>query len=391
VARSAHADRAPAHGRAAVMDVTSATAPHRPTHSGPMPRRGAASLKLRRAGELSLAFLLVVAAVAVIGYAISRILLVVMPIVAALLLATLFAPPARRLERLGWPPALATATVLVFGVGVLGGLAYLLVPPVVGELSDVGAQASQGVTTAQRWLTEGPLHLSKGTVGDVADAVVHELNAGAGSIGATALGGALVVTEAVAAALMTVVLLVFFVKDGPHIWAWLVELLPSRARPRIRQAGVLTWQTLTAYVRGIAVVAVFDSVFIGLAMLAVGVPLVLPLMALVFFGAFVPLIGATVAGVIIALVTLVAQGLVPALVIVAAIIAVQQIEGHVLYPVVVGRALSLHPVAVVISVALGTVLLGIVGAFVAVPVAAVAGRVLAAVRSGAPRRALTSD
>ncbi|HEX6577792.1 MAG TPA: AI-2E family transporter, partial [Jiangellaceae bacterium] len=170
---------------------------------------------------------------------------------------------------------------------------------------------------------------------------------------------------------------------GDRIWAWLVRLFPRVARPRVDGAGKLAWRTLTQYVRGTVLVALFDGTLITILLLILGVPLALPLGVLVFFGAFVPLVGAFVTGALAVLVALVANGLVAALIVLAGIIAIQQLEGHVFQPFVLGRMVRVHPLAVVIAVAVGAYTAGIIGAVVAVPIVAVANTVLTYLLTGA--------
>ncbi len=352
--------------------------------------------RLRTASEVSLRLLLIAAAVAVVGYVLLELLLLVLAVVAALVLSTMFVPSTRWLTRRGWPRGLATGVTIVAGLVAFGSVLWAIGPPVAAEFGNVATEAQGGVDTVQSWLVEGPLGLSNRAVERVGDDLVGQFRGGAGSVSGV-ISGALVVTEVVTGVLLAIVLLVFFVKDGPQLWNWIVELVPERARPRARQLGDVTWETLGRYVRGVAAVALFDSVFIGLSLLLLGVPLVLPLMVLVFFGAFIPLVGAVATGALAALVALVSEGVGAALLVVVAITLVQQIEGNVLYPVVVGRVLELHPVVVIASITAGALVLGIVGAFIAVPLAAVAGRILAAFRAGAapgaPRESplLTAD
>jgi predicted PurR-regulated permease PerM len=182
--------------------------------------------------------------------------------------------------------------------------------------------------------------------------------------------------EALGAAALTLVLLFFLLKDGRSMWSWLIGHVPARRRGRIEPAGAAGWDALSGYVRGTVIVAAVDAIGIGAALLIVGVPLALPLILLTFVAAFVPIIGATVAGAAAVLVALVANGPVDALIILAAVIIVQQAEGNLLEPLVMGRAVHLHPAVILLAVAAGTVLAGVAGAIVAVPVVAVAYRVI---------------
>ncbi len=336
---------------------------------------------LRRASEWSWRLLIVAAAGAVVVWALSQVFLVVIVVVAALLLTTLFNPIADALRRRGWPSGLATAAALITGLGVLALVGWGIGPPVVNELGTVGKQAAQGVRQAQDWLTNGPLHLSNQQVDKYATHIVDRLQGKGGAVVNGVVNGVVTAGEVIAAVLLTIVLTVFFVKDGRLIWGWLVGLLPADSRERADQVGAVAWETLGGYIRGIATIGLVDALAIGAAIYLLGVPLVLPLMALTFIGAFIPLVGSTLAGAVSALVALVDQGLAAALILTGVIIAVQQLEGHVLYPVVMRRAVHVHPVAILLGVAAGALLMGIFGAIIAVPTVAIAARVLTIVRA----------
>ena len=191
-----------------------------------------------------------------------------------------------------------------------------------------------------------------------------------------ALSGATIALEVLSGAAIAFFTTVFFLLDGERIWGWCVSLFPRRGQPDIRAAGLRSWAVLTAYVRGTILIAFTDGVFVGLSVAVIGVPLAVPLGVLVFFGAFVPIVGALVSGFVAVVVALAAKGVFAALAVLVAIIVVQQIEGHLLQPLVMGRLVSLHPLGVVLAVTAGSVLAGLVGAVVAVPVAAVLTTVL---------------
>jgi predicted PurR-regulated permease PerM len=336
---------------------------------------------LHRASEWSWRLLLVAAAVLAVGWALSKVFLIVVVVIVALLLATLFEPPAARLRRRGWSAGAATAVAMTTGLLLIVAFTALLVPQVADEFGKVGDQAAGGVREAQRWLIEGPLSLSANQVDRIANGIVRQLQGGGGaSLVSGVVSGAVAAGAIIAAILLTIALTAFFVRDGRTIWSWLVGLLPAGGRRRAEQIGEISWETLGAYVRGIAVIGLFDAVFIGLGMLLLGVPLVLPLMALTFLGAFIPLVGSTVAGLVAVLVALVDVGAVQAGILALVIVGVQQFEGNVLYPVVMRRAVDVHPVAVLLAVTAGALVMGIFGAIISVPVVAVAGRVLRLVR-----------
>ncbi len=195
------------------------------------------------------------------------------------------------------------------------------------------------------------------------------------------INGALFATQIAASAVLAMFLTFFFVKDGAHIWNWLTTMLGPKRRRTAEEIGARSWTVLTGYVRGVALVATLDAALLGIVLVVMQVPLALPLVVLTFLAAFFPIIGAIAAGAAAILVALVTQGAVAAIVVLVAVIVIQQLEGNVLYPVVVGRTLNLHPVAMLLALSAGAVVGGVAGAFLSVPVAAVAGAILKYFRS----------
>lgn len=317
-------------------------------------------------------FLVVVGALAVVVFALIKLHVVVIPLIAALFIATFLGPPVSRLERKGWKRSLATIVVFLGALLLVAGLIVVLAPQVARELTTMGKAVREGVRQATNYLVESPLDLSRQQIDNYIDEGFAQLESNREKIASGLLIGAVKVTEFIAETLLTLVLTFFFVKDGPKMWAWFTGHFDRRTRVHVQALGDRAWKTMGAYLRGAAVVGVVDAVLIGIALLVVGVPLVAPLMVLQFFGAFFPLVGAVVAGAVATLVALVSEGPLAALIIAAAILVIQQVEGHVLQPVVIGRAVKLHPVVILVSLASGAVLGGVVGAFLAVPVAAVA-------------------
>ena len=345
------------------------------------PRRTGAPPGLVSASDWTWRLLIVAAGVLAIGWALAQVFAVVVVVVVALLLTSLFHPPAARLRHRGWSSGLATGVSLAAGFLMLATFVALLVPEVAGEFGKVGDQAAAGVHDVQHWLIHGPLHLSNKQVDKIANGIANELQGGSGSsLVSGVVDSAMTAGSIIASVLLTIALTALFVRDGREIFDWLVGLLPAGGRARAQQIGDLSWETLSGYIRGIAIIGLVDAVFIGLGLLIVGVPLVVPLMALTFVGAFIPLAGSTIAGIVSALVALVDQGPISALIVVAIVIFVQQTEGNVLYPIVMRRATDAHPVAILLGVTAGAVLLGIFGAIIAVPVVAIIGRVIAVLR-----------
>lgn len=336
---------------------------------------------LRRASEWSWRLLIVAAAVLAVGWALSKVFLVVVVVSAALLMTALFNPMAARLRARGWGTGGATAVAMITGLGLVVGIVALIAPSMVDEFGALGDKAAEGVREAQRWLDEGPLGLSSEQVDDIANGLVRQLQGEGGSSAVSGVvSGAVTAGTVLAGILLAIVLTVFFVRDGRTMFAWLTDLLPEEGRDRALRIGEMAWDTLSGYIRGIAIIGLVDALFIGLALAIMGIPLVFPLMLLTFLGAFVPIIGAFVAGMLAVLVALVDHGVTEAAILVVVIIGVQQLEGNVLYPIVMRRAVDVHPVAILIGVAVGGIIAGILGAILAVPLVAITGRILVMVR-----------
>jgi putative heme transporter len=336
---------------------------------------------LRRASEWTWRLLLVAAGVLAVGWLLSKVFLVVVVVIVALLLTALLHPLMSRLRRRGLSAGPATALTMVVGLLVVVTIVAFIAPGLADEFALLGDRAAQGVREAQHWLVQGPLGLSSKQVDHIGNGLVRQLQGGGGSSAVSGIvSGALAVGSILAAALLAIVLTVFFLRDGRLIYSWLVGLLPRTSRGRALQIGDIAWDTLTGYIRGIATIGLFDAVCIGLGLALLGIPLVFPLMLLTFIGAFVPIVGATVAGMLAVLIALVDHGLTAALIMTAVIIGVQQFEGNVLYPVVMRRAVEVHPVAILVGVAVGGIVAGILGAIIAVPTVAIIGRVLELLR-----------
>lgn len=332
-------------------------------------------------------FLVVVAAAVIFLYAFVTLRLILIPMVVALLISTLLVPLAERLRKRRLPSLVATWIVFAGALGLVAGIGSLIAPAIAGELDNLGRDVRRGTEDVLTWLTEGPLDLSRAEIDGYIDQLSEQLREQRSSIVGGALKGAYVVVEIVIGALLTAVLTFFFVKDGSRIANGILEMFPERRHDDIRAVSKRSWEALGAYIRGTAIVGLVDAIAIGGTMLVLGVPLVAPIAVITFFGAFFPLVGAVVAGVIAALVALVTTGFVPALVLAAATIVVQQVEGDVIQPLVLGRAVNLHPLVILLSLTAGAIVAGIAGAFLAVPVAAVAAVAVAHLRGREPATA----
>jgi putative heme transporter len=371
------------------MELSRAPVLHRPEPeiaAEPPPRRGVPR-SLVLASELGWRFLVVVAAVAALAYALWYVRLVALPAFLALLLSTILVPPARALRRRGLRPALATAIVFGGALLVAVGIGALVLPPFVREVGTLSDTITGGARELGR-LVAGTFGLSHAQVQSTIDGLSRRLHASGGEVASGVLSGAVIVGQVVAAALLTLVLLFFYVKDGPRLWRWTVRLFPAPLRPRVDHAGRMSWTVLSAYMRGQVLVATVDAVFIGVGLAIIGLPLVLPLAVLIFVAAFVPIVGAFTAGAAAVLIALVSKGAGAALVVLAINLVVQQLEGNVLYPMIMRRTIELHPVATLLIVGAGGVVAGIIGALVAIPIAAVVATVLPILRGHEPPPAL---
>jgi predicted PurR-regulated permease PerM len=320
---------------------------------------------------------------------ISNLRIVVIPLAIALLLSALLAPAVSLLLRVGVPRSLATAVVLVGGLAAVVGTVTAVVNEFINGLPDLSQNVSAGIRQIQDWLKTGPMNLSDDQLDQAVQAAEDWLNENATSLTNTTISTATTLFEVLTGTLLVLFSMFFFLRDGRRIWRFVVRLLPAEARWRVADAGSASWSTLVAYVRATVLVAFIDAVGIGLALVVLKVPFAFPLAALVFLGAFVPIVGATLSGTVAVLIALVDEdgGLVKALLVLAAVIAVQQLEGHVLQPLIMGKAVAIHPLAVIVAIAAGVVLAGIVGALVAVPLVAVLNtgvRRLASARREAP-------
>lgn len=310
----------------------------------------------------------------VLGLALERLWSVVLPVVLALILTTVLRPPAALLERrLGFPPALSAATVLLVGLGAVAGIGALILPSVVTQVADIATGASDGLSQVEDWARHSSLDITDKQVHAVVEAAQQRLRSSASSLATGVLVGVSAVTSALLTLALTLVLSFFFVKDGRRFLPWLRAVTGPRVGRHLDEVGSRVWDTLGEFIRTQALVGLIDAVLIGLGLVVVGVPLAFSLSILTFFAAFVPIVGAVTVGAVAVLVTLVSNGLTQALVILAVIFAVQQLEGNVLLPWLQGKSLRLHAGVILLAVTLGSSIYGIVGAFLAVPlVAAVA-------------------
>lgn len=301
----------------------------------------------------------------------ARLYLVTLPIIVALILSTLCVPVARALERRRTPRMLAASVVVIGGLGLVSGIIAVLVPAFVNEMGELVETAQDGIDRIYVFL-ENNFGWDQAEVADLFDQAQQLLQQQSGQLAQQALTGAAIAVQAVAAIVLALVLLFFFVKDGAQIVDWMLDRTPPTYRATARAVGRRGWTALAGFVRGTAAIALLDAIGIGIGLAIVGVPAVLPIAVLVFLGGFVPVIGAFVTGLLAVLVALAAGGLKMALIVLAIVVGVQQFESNVLQPVIMRRAVALHPVVILAALTAGASTLGLVGAFLAVPVAAVA-------------------
>jgi putative heme transporter len=280
------------------------------------------------------------------------------------------APLVERLKNAGFPPALAALVTMLGVLGALVGLGFALAPQVAGQFEGVGEQLRAGLDAVDRFLLAGPFGLDPIRMEDLITRVREQLAAGGAGLGSGVVSAVTALTEGLAGFVFGLVALFLYLKDGARIATWLRNLFPPHLQADAGEVGIRAWQTVGAYVRGQLFIAFIDAVLIGIGLWIVGVPLALPLTVLVFFGGLFPIVGAVLAGAVAALVALATNGLAMALIVLAIIIAVQQIEGNLLAPVVLGKATELHPLATLAALTAGAVLLGVLGAFLAIPVTA---------------------
>jgi predicted PurR-regulated permease PerM len=326
---------------------------------------------LRMAASWSWRLVVVVAAFYALLWLAAYMAVVVVPVLVALLLAALFQPGAAALVRHGWPRALAALTMLVVGLGVVSGIITLVVNQFAAGFPDLAEQVSQGLTRIQSFVVR-TLPITRGQLDQALTELQDRFVENQDTIATGALTTAATLGEIVTGMILALFTLFFFLKDGRSIWLWLVGLFPRDARAYVDEAARRSWRTLISYVRATVVVALVDAIGIGIGLAILGTPLVIPLSALVFLGAFIPIIGSFLAGSVAVLVALVSQGPIQALIALAIVAGVMQLEGHVLQPLLLGRAVRVHPLAVVLSIAAGLIIAGIFGALIAVPLVACA-------------------
>ncbi|RZS37661.1 putative PurR-regulated permease PerM [Herbihabitans rhizosphaerae] len=326
---------------------------------------------MRIGAALAWRFIAVIAALWVLVWLVGYFSHLTIPIAIALLLAALMAPGVSRLVRWKVPRGLATAIIMIVGLALVGGVLTFVISQFSAGLPDLQDKVADSLDQIKNWLATGPLHLNQEQIQSALDTAIKTIKENQDTITTGAISTAATVGEVLTGLLLTLFILIFFLYDGDGMWRFFVKVMSTNVRDRVDVAGRRGFASLVSYVRATALVAVVDAVGIGVGLLIVDVPLAVPLAALVFLGAFIPIIGAVVAGTVAVLVALVTLGFVPALVVMAIVVGVQQLESHILQPILLGRAVQLHPLAVVLAIGAGVIASGIAGALLAVPLLAV--------------------
>ncbi len=323
-------------------------------------------------------FLVIALALGLVLRLIGSYAVVALPLVVALLIASLVVPVVRRIADLGIPRGAAAGLVIVGGILVVVGLLTFVGQQVAGGANDLATSVADGLGQIKDWLKNGPLHATDSQINDYIDRAQKSLTDRAQNdqvLGQVTEVGA-TLGHVFAGFFIVLFSTYFFLADGERIWSWLVRLAPRAAREKVDSSGRVAWNSLTQFVRATVLVALADAIGIMVVAAILGVPFVAAIGVLVFLGAFIPMVGATVAGAVAVLVALVDQGPITALLMLAGVIVVQQIEGHVLQPFLMGRFVSVHPLGVIVAIAIGVLTAGIAGALVAVPLASAVNAVV---------------
>jgi predicted PurR-regulated permease PerM len=339
---------------------------------------------LQTGAAYSWRLLILAAAIYLVARLLGILYIVVVPCIAALLLTALLQPLMARLRRAGLPPLAATWVTLLIIALVLAGLITLVATRASAEYPRLVAETKHSITQIESLLAGPPFHVKSGTIQKALNNIPSYISKHKSLIQGTVVTGGKIAAEFFGGLVLMLFVAFFLIKDGERIWYWLIgSMQPDRAR-RVDRAGHAAWLAVVYYMRGTVAVAAIHAVVIGIVLWVMGVPLALPLAVLVFLAAFVPLVGLLVAGALAILVTLAAKGWLDAVVLLGILVLEDQLEAHLLQPQVVGRVIRLHPLAVILAIAAGSVLAGIPGAVVAVPIVAVITRAVPELRRSEP-------
>ncbi|MFJ5923181.1 AI-2E family transporter [Kitasatospora sp. NPDC092948] len=330
---------------------------------------------LRVAAESTWRLLLLGVALYVVFRVIDTLRLVAFSVLAALLISALLEPTVSWLRRHGVPRSVAAAGTFLSGLAGIGLVGWFVFWQVSTNLDRVTVKAQDGVRQLRDWLVNGPFHLTQDQLDNFTNQITTSIGKNSDQLTSAGFTGVSIAVELLTGIALTAFTIFFLLYDGAGIWSWILRGLPRHSRHAMAGAGPKAWTTLTAYVRGTVVVAFIDALCIGIGLQLLGVPMAMPLAVIIFLGAFVPLVGALVTGTLAVLIALVTVGPFKALMALVVLVLVQQLEGHILQPLILGRAVRVHPLAVVLGVAAGSIVGGIAGAIVAVPLIAVTNTV----------------
>lgn len=326
---------------------------------------------VRVAAEAGWRMLVLAGVVWVLIQVISSISLLVLAFSAGLLITALLQPTVARLRRYRVGRGLATAITFIAGFVVMGLVGWFVIWQVTENLPTLTSRVQDGIDEMQRWAVKGPFHVSEEQVNDIAKNLSQWLGDNSKEVTSAGLEGVTVLLEFLSGAVLAMFITLFLLYDGARIWGWVLKLVPAGAREGVAGAGPRAWVTLTGYVRGTVIVALIDAIFIGVGIYILDVPMAVPLAVFIFIFAFIPIVGAVLSGALAVLVGLVTNGPLTGLLVLGVVLLVQQIESHVLQPFILGRLVRVHPLAVVLAVTGGSLIAGIPGAVVAVPLVAV--------------------
>jgi putative heme transporter len=322
---------------------------------------------IRKAAAWTWRLLLFFAAAIAVVWTAGQLQVIIVPVALALILTALLLPGVDWLARRRVPRGAAVFVLLLSSFAVIGGILAFVVTQFIEGLPQLVEEVSHSINTTRDWLIHGPLQLSQEQIDQASKSAVDTLRNNQNRITSGALSTGRTLTEIITGAFVVLFTLIFFLYGGRNIYAFLTQVFPESVRDKVREAGKAGFGALIGYVRATFLVALVDAIGIGTGLAIMSVPLALPLASLVFLGAFIPLVGAVVSGFLAVIVALLAKGWVYALITLGVVIGVQQLEAHVLQPLVMGRAVSIHPLAVILGISTGGVMAGIVGALLAVP------------------------
>jgi predicted PurR-regulated permease PerM len=367
-----------------VAGTPPADPPGTPPAAGDTAERNRVPSWLQTGAAWSWRLLLLAVALYLVARVIGLLAIVVVPCTAALLLTALLQPLKARLRRAGLPSLAATWCTLLVGALVIGGLVMLVTNRVSADYPVLVEETRHTTTQVEAWLSGAPFHLKSSSVQGALNNIPGYLSKHKALVEGTVVAGGKIAAEFFGGLVLMIFVMFFLIKDGERIWSWLISGLRSDTAGRVNRAGHAAWLAVVYYMRGTVAVAAIHGLVIGLTLYIMGAPLVIPLAVLVFVAAFVPLVGLLIAGALAIVVVLAAKGWVAAVILLGVLIVEDQLEGHLLQPQVVGRVIRLHPLAVILSLAVGGVLAGIVGAVVAIPIVAVITRAVPELRRGDP-------